>query len=125
MKEIESLFQRAKKYVSSADLLLKAKDFESSVSRSYYAMFFVAEAALLSRNVAASSHKGVIAEFNRVFIRGGELPNELGRSLAVAFEKRQLGDYEATPVISREEARAVLAEAKKFVKRLAAFLGQK
>jgi uncharacterized protein (UPF0332 family) len=39
MKEIESLIQRATKYLQSAEMLLKEQDYESSVSRTYYAMF--------------------------------------------------------------------------------------
>lgn len=39
---------------------------------------------------------------------------ELGRELNKAFEKRQLGDYEATPVVSNEDADEVLANAIEF-----------
>ncbi|RLE00840.1 MAG: hypothetical protein DRI99_07180 [Candidatus Aminicenantes bacterium] len=40
-KEVTSLMERARKYIKSAKLLLKEGDYESSVSRAYYAMFFV------------------------------------------------------------------------------------
>lgn len=39
MNEIALLEKRAKKYLTSAQLLLDADDYESSVSRSYYATF--------------------------------------------------------------------------------------
>ncbi|MQY56243.1 MAG: HEPN domain-containing protein [Dehalococcoidia bacterium] len=39
MKEVESLIERAKKYLRSAKVLIEEGDFESSVSRAYYAMF--------------------------------------------------------------------------------------
>jgi len=38
LKEIESLDKRAKRYIKSAEVLLKDADYESSVSRTYYAM---------------------------------------------------------------------------------------
>lgn len=41
MKEIESLVKRAKKYLESAEILLNVEDYESSVSRIYYAMFYI------------------------------------------------------------------------------------
>ena len=47
MKETESLILRARKYLKSAEVLLQEEDYESSVSRTYYAMFYSAEAALL------------------------------------------------------------------------------
>jgi uncharacterized protein (UPF0332 family) len=37
MKEVESLIQKAKKYIKSAEKLIKEKDYESAVSRTYYA----------------------------------------------------------------------------------------
>ena len=40
MTEIDSLVKRARRYIRSAELLLNDKDYESSVSRTYYAMFY-------------------------------------------------------------------------------------
>jgi len=40
MKEIKSLIERAEKYLRSAEILLEEGDYESSVSRTYYAMFY-------------------------------------------------------------------------------------
>ena len=57
MKEIESLIERANRYLRSAELLLKGGDYESSVSRTYYAMFYSVQALLLTKNLSFSSHK--------------------------------------------------------------------
>ncbi len=115
MREIDDLIERAKKYLKSEQLLLEAGDYESCVSRAYYAMFFVAEAALLSKGQSFSSHKGVISGFGEHFIKTGILPKRLGRDLNRAFGKRQLGDYEYTFVISQEEAKEILEDANFFV----------
>lgn len=40
MNEVESLIKRAEKYLKSAKILLDVEDYESSVSRVYYAMFY-------------------------------------------------------------------------------------
>lgn len=50
------------------------------------------------------------------------LPKELGRELNRAFEKRQIGDYEYTFVISKEEAEEILKSGKKFVKKITQYL---
>lgn len=97
MKEIISLIERAKKYLNSSGILLDEGDYESSVSRAYYAMFYVAEAVLLTKGLSFSSHK---REFNR------------------AFEKRQLGDYDYTFVISQDEAKEILDKSRDFVENL-------
>jgi len=78
MKEIKSLIERAKKYLKSAELLLKEGDYESSVSRTYYAMFHSAQAMLLTKNLSFSTHKGVISAFGEYFIKTGIFSRELG-----------------------------------------------
>jgi hypothetical protein len=125
MKEIRSLMERAEKYLRSAKILLEEKDYESSVSRTYYAMFYSAQAMLLTKNSSFSSHKGVISAFGEHFIKTGIFPKEMGRELNRAFEKRQIGDYEYTFVISRREAEEILENGKKFVEKIIQYLKEK
>ncbi len=122
MKEVESLVKRARRYLKSAVLLLQEGDYESSVSRTYYAMFFSTQAILLTKNLSFSSHKGVISSFGEHFIKTDILPKELGRELNRAFEKRQIGDYEYTFVVSKDEAEEILKSGKKFVKIISEYL---
>lgn len=122
MKEADSLVKKARKYLKSAELLLRNGDYESSVSRTYYAMFYSAQAMLLTRNLSFSSHKGVISAFGEYFVKTGIFPREMGREFNRAFEKRQLGDYEYTTVISHEEAKKMLANGRKFVEKIGQYL---
>lgn len=103
MKEVKSLIKRAKRYLKSAEILLNEGDYESSVSRTYYAMFYSVQALLLTQNLSFSSHRGVISAFGKYFIKTGIFPKDMGRELNRAFEKRQISDYEYTFVISEEE----------------------
>lgn len=114
MSEVDSLFRRADKYIKSARILLDEGDYESCVSRAYYAMFFVAEAALLSKGLSYSSHAAVISSFGEQFVKGRVVSRDAGRNLRRAFEKRQLSDYESTFVITRDEAKEILDQAKAF-----------
>ena len=125
MKEIKSLIERAEKYMRSAEILLNEGDYESSVSRTYYAMFYCAQAMLLTKNLSFSSHKGVISAFGEHFVKTGIFPKEMGRELNRAFEKRQIGDYEYTFVISKDEAEEVLENGKKFVEKIVQHLKEK
>lgn len=125
MKEIESLIQRATRYLQSAEMLLKEKDYESSVSRTYYAMFYSAEAILLSRNLSFSSHKGIISAFGEHFVKPGIFPKEMGKELNRAFEKRQIGDYGHKFMISEQEAKEMLVGGKKFVEKIVEHLKEK
>ena len=122
MKETESLIQRAGKYLKSAEILIQAGDYESSVSRTYYAMFYSAQAMLLTKNLSFSSHKGAISAFSEHFVKTGIFPKEMARELNRAFEKRQISDYEYTFVISKEEAEEMLANGKQFVEKIVQYL---
>jgi len=122
MKEVESLIKRAMKYLKSARILLEDGDCESSVSRAYYAMFYSAEALLLTKGLSFSSHRGVISAFGEHFVKTGIFSKGMGRELNRAFEKRQLGDYEYTFVISEDEAKKILENGEKFVEKMAQYL---
>jgi uncharacterized protein (UPF0332 family) len=118
MKEVESLIERALRYLKSAELLLEDGDCESSVSRAYYAMFYCVQALLLTENLEFSSHRAVISAFGKNFVKTGIFSKEMGTELNRAFEKRHIGDYEYTFAISEEEAREILESGKKFVEKI-------
>jgi uncharacterized protein (UPF0332 family) len=118
VNEIKSLIERAIRYLRSAGILLEDGDYESSVSRTYYAMFYCAQAMLLTKGLSFSSHRGVISAFGEHFIKTGLFPREMGKELNRAFAKRQIGDYEYTPVISRDEAEQILESGKEFAEKV-------
>jgi uncharacterized protein (UPF0332 family) len=122
MKETRALIEKAQRYLRSSEVLLKDGDAESSVSRAYYAMFYATEAVLLTKGFSFSSHKGVISAFGEHFVKTGVFPREMGRELNRAFEKRQIGDYEYTFVISQEEAEQMLRSGEEFVSNITRWL---
>jgi uncharacterized protein (UPF0332 family) len=103
-------------------MLLVEGDYESSVSRAYYAMFYSAEAVLLTANLSFSFYMGVISAFGEYFVKTDIFPRDMGRELNKAFEKRQLGDYEYTFVISEDEAWEILEQGKHFVESVIRYL---
>ena len=91
-------------------------------TRAYYAMFYSAEAVLLTKDLSFSSHKGVISAFGGYFVKTDVFPRDMGRELNRAFEKRQLGDYEYTFVISKDEAEEILRKSKGFAEEITRYL---
>ncbi|MFB0561367.1 MAG: HEPN domain-containing protein [Candidatus Lokiarchaeia archaeon] len=122
MKEVESLMQRSKRAITSAELLLNDGDFDSSASRSYYAMFYAAEALLLIKGLKFRSHKSVISLFGEHFVKTGVFKPEMGKKLSKTFEKRLLSDYSFAPHIDEEDAKEILNWAKEFVKKIEGYL---
>ena len=112
--EIEDLLDRAKRNLRVAGDIFGGDDYDIAISRAYYAMFYAAEAALLSRGVARSRHSGVIAAFNEYFVSTGLLPDIPARALPGAFDQRNQADY-GNEAVSEEQARVLLRDAERFV----------
>ena len=122
MSQIQALIEKARRYLRSAELLIQDGDYDSAVSRSYYAMFYSAEAALLKKKMTFTSHKAVISAFGRYFVKTGIFDKSLGRDLNVIFDQRQLGDYESTFSISEDNARRTFESARAFVDQVTEWL---
>lgn len=125
MKEVETLMQRADRSIRSAELLLNEGDFDTSVSRCYYAMFYSVEALLLTKGLKFSSHRSVISLFGEHFVKTGLFKPEMGRILSKTFEKRLVGDYSFAPMVDENDAKEVLTWTKEFIKEVNAYLRKK
>lgn len=125
MKELQEFVTKAERFLRSAEHLFALEDYDSCASRCYYAMFFMAEAALMVQGLSASSHKGVISLFSKHFVQTGVFRPELGRALRRAYDVRLTGDYGVGISVSREEAEDLLKVAREFVAEVRAFLERK
>ena len=121
-KEIKDLIEKAGKFLITAQQALNTGDYDSCASRCYYAMFFVAEAALLTKNLTASSHKGVISLFGEHFVKTKILERNLGKALNDAYDKRLVGDYGVGFIVTEQQAQDLLKTAKAFVDKLKDYL---
>jgi uncharacterized protein (UPF0332 family) len=92
----EALLKRADRHLESAALLLDDGDSASSISRSYYAMFYAAQASLRASGTDPASHRGVISPFGEQYVNDGPIEAEFGRHLSEAFRQRNLSGYEPT-----------------------------
>jgi len=93
LSDSDALLIKAERFIRSARVLADDGDFDSAVSRLYYAMFFVAEALLAQRGVAFSSHSAVISAYGQQFAKTKEIDPRFHRALLTGFSQRQLGDY--------------------------------
>ena len=122
MSQIQALIEKARRYLKSAELLIQDGDYDSAVSRSYYAMFYSAEAALLKEKMTFTSHKAVISAFGQHFVKTGIFEKRLGRDLNIIFGERQLGDYGSNFSISEDNAHRAFESAREFVEQVAEWL---
>lgn len=122
MKELDVLSAKARTFLRTAEQTLSTGDYDSCASRCYYAMFLMAEAALLTKNQSASSHRGVIRLFGEHFEKTGVLESHMGRTLNHAYDKRLIGDYGMGASISQEEAEDLFAAAQEFFEKVKNYL---
>lgn len=113
--EQTSLLRKAETSLHAAKLLAEQGYYEIAVSRSYYVMFYVAQAFLLSDGLSFSKHSAVIAAFGQHFARTGRVPVEFHRHLIEAGEQRNIGDYDLEPSLTLADAERQWASAEQFV----------
>lgn len=111
---VADLLEKADRSVAAGEGLLAAGFPDFAAGRAYYAMFYAAEALLLSRDLSFSKHSAVIAAFGRQFVKTGVLGPSLHQHLLDAFDLRNLGDYGAVRAVDEADARQALENAKAF-----------
>ncbi|MFH1539441.1 MAG: HEPN domain-containing protein [bacterium] len=118
---IRQLVEKAHESIRAADGLFRDNHPDFSASRAYYAMFYLAEALLLTRDLKFKKHSGVIGAFNREFVKTKIFPDETFYQLQKAYDYRTQGDYSLVPMTAAESA-SVIEDAKQFVEKIESFL---
>ena len=118
-KDISELMQKAKESLEAAKSLCRDG---FSAARSYYSMFYVAEALLLTKNLSFSKHSAVIGAFGKEFVKTEIMPKKLREYLVSAFDIRQLGDYGAPGSVSEEKAQSLIEETNEFMETIEEYL---
>ena len=109
------LLEKAAESLAAAGYLLAGGYPDFAASRAYYAMFYVAEAALEGEGKSYSKHSAVIAGFGRNFVKTGRAPAEFQRFLTTGQALRHAGDYGAPRAVSDADAREQIEHAKRLL----------
>ena len=115
----DELMTKAKRALTSSQLLLAEKDADGACNRAYYAMFDASRAALITSGfeeiaITTKTHSGLISAFSLHLVKTGRLPKELGRSFNKVEDIRLMADYLGT-TIDRERAAWSLQQAEIFI----------
>jgi len=73
-REIDELLEKARRSLAATERLLADGDSDFAVSRAYYAMFYVARALLLTRDIRRSKHSRRHCRFQRAVCQGRNRP---------------------------------------------------
>lgn len=118
----ERLLNKADRALRAARLLKDSGEADFSIARSYYAMFYAAEAALFERGLSFRKHSAVHSAFGEHLVKSGALESQLHRWLLDAFDLRIQGDYGIDAFLEDAQAGEALERAEEFVRRIRALL---
>lgn len=120
--DILELFKKGRESIGAAESLIDNNYYDFSVGRSYYAMFYIVEALLLTKGLSFSKHSAIISSFGKEFINTGIFSEKLYNYLTNAFKIIQLGDYGSPGIITKNKALLILEQAKEFIKIIEEYL---
>jgi uncharacterized protein (UPF0332 family) len=123
---IQYRLERAGETLHDAQLLFDNDGSSASVvNRAYYAMFYAVLALLITIDEGTSRHSGVIALFDKHFVKKGLFSKEISKALHRAFDYRQIGDYRELLNIDKKQAEEILSSAAQFVETVKTYLQNK
>ena len=106
---------RAKEMLVAARENLEIGQYKTSLNRSYYAIFHAMRAMNSLKGFDSSKHSGVIAFFNKEYLK----ENNLDRNLSIVIKNsaflREKSDYDDFYIASKQEAEKQLEEAERFL----------
>lgn len=105
---INVVLVKAEDSLKAATILFEQNIYGSSISESYYAMYYLAQACLYSVEINYKTHAAVISAFSKNFVKEGLISTLSGRRLSKALEERIRSDYEFTHKPSKEKAKELL-----------------
>jgi uncharacterized protein (UPF0332 family) len=117
--------QQARETLREAQILSAQQAGRGAINRAYYAMFYAVLAVLATKGLGSSKHSGVISLFDREFVKPGDLPKTLSRSLHMAFERRQQADYGELTELDASVVARVIEEAETLIQNVETYMKSK
>ncbi len=114
--------EMAKERPESSKILLDNNSFKDSIGRSYYAMFTSVRALLAIEGIDYSKHAGVLAHFQKEYIKTGIFDKKYSKYISQAFQIRNNTDYADFFIVSKEDAVEQYENAKVFYEAICGYL---
>ena len=116
--------ERAREMLDAAEGTLKIGQFKTSLNRSYYAIFHAMRAVNILKGFDSSKHSGVIAFFNKEYLKEGILDRKLSIIIKNSSFLREKSDYDDFFIASKKDAEMQLEGAREFLGAVEAYYKQ-
>lgn len=121
-EQLKRMIQKSQKTLKAAKDLFEHNYFDSASSRAYYAVFYILEALLLTKNLSFSKHSAVISAFSKYFIKEGIFPTDFAKKINALRKDREIGDYDYISSINKEKAKEDIHNAEQIIKGIETYL---
>ncbi len=119
---MEYRLEMAQERLHSSKILLDDESYKDSIGRSYYAMFTAVRALLAMEGQDFSKHAGVIAYFQKEFIKTGKFDKKYSKYISQAFQIRNNTDYADFFIVSAQDAKEQYEKATEFLNVITEYL---
>lgn len=119
---MEYRLEMAQERLHSSKILLDDGSYKDSIGRSYYAMFTAVRALLAMEGQDFSKHAGVIAYFQKEFIKTGKFDKKYSKYISQAFQIRNNTDYADFFIVSAQDAKEQYEKATEFLNVITEYL---
>ncbi len=110
--------EKAKEALEDAETLAKIGSWNGTVSRLYYACFYIANAYLISKDNNASTHSSVKNNFHQTLIKTDKLPKEFGELYQNLFDLRHDADYRDFNDMEENKVKPFLTPVKELIEKV-------
>ena len=107
--------QTAIEDLDSAIALKEIGQYKSSINRSYYAIFHALRAVTAMDGFDSSKHSGVIAYFNKNYVKEGIFDKDISKLIDTSFRLREKADYQDFFVVSKSQAEEQIGKAERVI----------
>lgn len=121
-QNVRNFMERAYDCLRQAQILLREEEYTGVCNRAYYAYFDAVRALLATQNLATRSHSAVQNLFSLHFVKTGLFDREDAKALSKLFDMRQDSDYDADPVVDKNDAAYAVSVTAEFILQTEAYL---
>jgi uncharacterized protein (UPF0332 family) len=121
--EVRRYLRKAEHALEVAEDLLKGGHSPDAASKTYYAMYYAAQALLNADGIDVVKHSAVESAFGRYFAKTGKIDPKFHRMLMNARKIREIADYDIDEEIVEPVASLKIDEGRAFLSAIKDYLG--
>ncbi len=123
-KQVDAHLNEAKRKLERAERLYDDGYYDEAAHDGYYSMYHAAKALLALKESQPKTHRGVISEIQRLYVKSKILSQDLASALSRDLQIRIQTDYDTMIEISKELAKDVIEDAKNFLSAVEKIVGE-